>query len=180
MSLFLCFFFFFVLSRFSNQGSFICSPGEENPKEDKNLAKHGLSNERESLEINNDSDETVNEAISNGTGMASHSSDGMASHSSDTALNEGETKSERQTSDEGNTTKTLENEDSKQEGGPAEKKPKERKRRGKNLSFKLLKDRALKKKLQRQFKGAKKESLAKLSGARLASYGLEMKKKKKT
>ena len=166
----LVFVFFFVLSRFSKQGSFICSPGEENPKEDKNLAKHGLSNERESLEINND--ETVNEAISNGTGMASHSTD--------TALNEGETNSERQTSDEGNTTKTLENENSKQEGGAAEKKPKERKRRGKNLSFKLLKDRALKKKLQRQFKGAKKESLAKLSGARLASYGLEMKKKKKT
>ena len=160
---------FFVLSRFTNQASFICSPGEENQKEDKNLAKQGLSNERKSLEINN---ETVNEAISNGTGMTSHSSD--------TALNEGETKSEAQTSDEGNTTKTIENENSKQKGGPHEKKPKEGKRRGKNLSFKLLKDRALKKKLQRQFRGAKKESLAKLSAARLASYGLEMKKKKKT
>ncbi|XP_015775470.1 PREDICTED: protein KRI1 homolog [Acropora digitifera] len=148
------------------------SRGEENQKEDKNLAKQGLSNERKSLEINNDSNETVNEAISNGTGMTSHSSD--------TALNEGETKSEPQTSDEGNTTKTIENENSKQKGGPDEKKPKEGKRRGKNLSFKLLKDRALKKKLQRQFRGAKKESLAKLSAARLASYGLEMKKKKKT
>ena len=167
-----CFVRFFVLSWFSNQASFICSPGEENQKEDKNLAKHGLSNERKSLEINNDTNETVNEAISNGTGMTSHSSD--------TALNESETKSEPQTSEEGNTTKTIENENSKQKGGTDEKKPKEGKRRGKHLSFKLLKDRALKKKLQRQFRGAKKESLAKLSAARLASYGLEMKKKKKT
>lgn len=145
---------------------------EGNPKEDKSLAENGFSNERKSHKSNNDNNGTVNEAINDETGMTTHSSD--------TALNESEKKSEGQTSDGGKTTKTLENENTKQQRWPDEKKPKEGKRRGKNLSFKLLKERALKKKLQRQFRGAKKESLANLSAARLASYGLETKKKKKT
>ena len=52
-------------------------------------------------------------------------------------------------------------------------------KRRKRLSFKEMKELAVKKRLQRQFRGAKKEPLANLSAARLASYGLDKRKKKK-
>lgn len=52
-------------------------------------------------------------------------------------------------------------------------------KRRKRLTFKEMKELAVKKRLQRQFRGAKKEPLANLSAARLASYGLDKKKKKK-
>lgn len=52
--------------------------------------------------------------------------------------------------------------------------------KGKRLTFKEMKELAVKKRLQRQFRGAKKEPLNNLSAARLASYGLAKKKKKKS
>ena len=48
------------------------------------------------------------------------------------------------------------------------------------LTFKELKELAVKKRVQRQFRGAKREQLGNLSAARLASYGLTKKKKKKS
>lgn len=50
----------------------------------------------------------------------------------------------------------------------------------KRLTFKEMKELAVKRRLQRQFRGAKKEQLSNLSAARLASYGLTKKKKKKS
>ena len=48
-----------------------------------------------------------------------------------------------------------------------------------HVTFNEMKEQAMKKRLQRQFRGAKKEHLNKLSAARLASYGLLKTKKKK-
>ncbi|CAH3168094.1 unnamed protein product [Porites lobata] len=52
-------------------------------------------------------------------------------------------------------------------------------KRRKRLTFKEMKELAVKRRLQRQFRGAKKEPLANLSVVRLASYGLDKRKKKK-
>lgn len=59
------------------------------------------------------------------------------------------------------------------------KKQKMRNPKGRRMTFEELKELAVKKRLRRQFKGAKQDKLSKLSAARLASYGLTRKKKKK-
>lgn len=62
------------------------------------------------------------------------------------------------------------------------KKPKKQKTRNpkrRRMTFEELKELAVKKRLRRQFKGAKQEKLSNLSASRLASYGLTRKKKKK-
>lgn len=75
------------------------------------------------------------------------------------------------------------------EQGQLSLKDKEERRKGKRkqgnpkrrrLTFEEMKELAVKKRLQRQFRGAKKEQLSNLSAARLASYGLTKKKKKKS
>lgn len=77
------------------------------------------------------------------------------------------------------------------EQGQLSLKDKEERRQGKRkqgqgnpkrrrLTFEEMKELAVKKRLQRQFRGAKKEQLSNLSAARLASYGLTKKKKKKS
>lgn len=60
------------------------------------------------------------------------------------------------------------------------KRQKQGREKGKRLTFKEMKERAVKKRLERKFRGAKKEQLNNLTAARLASYGLAKKKKKKS
>ena len=64
----------------------------------------------------------------------------------------------------------------KEESRKGKQKQENSKRR--RLTFKEMKELAVKKRLQRQFRGAQKERLSNLSTARLASYGLTKKKKK--
>ena len=75
------------------------------------------------------------------------------------------------------------------EQGQFSLKDKEERRKGKRkqgnpkrrrLTFKEIEELAVKKRLQRKFRGAKKEQLRNLSAARLASYGLTKKKKKRS
>lgn len=66
----------------------------------------------------------------------------------------------------------------KEESRKGKQKQENSKRR--RLTFKEMKELAVKKRLQRQFRGAQKERLSNLSTARLASYGLTKKKKKKS
>ena len=83
----------------------------------------------------------------------------------------------------------LEEQDRPTKQGQKSLKGKEESRKGKQkqgnpklrrLTFKEMKELAVKKRLQRQFRGARKEQLSNLSAARLASYGLTKKKKKKS
>lgn len=60
------------------------------------------------------------------------------------------------------------------------KKHKQGREKGKKLTFKEMKERVVKKRLERKFRGAKREQLNNLTAARLASYGLVKKKKKKS
>ena len=84
---------------------------------------------------------------------------------------------------------TSEEQDRPIQRGQRNLKDKEESRKGKQkqgnpkrrrMTFKEMKELAVKKRLQRQFRGAKKERLSNLSAARLASYGLTKKKKKKS
>ena len=63
---------------------------------------------------------------------------------------------------------------------PRKGKQKQENPKRRRLTFKEMKELAVKKRLQRQFRGAQKERLSNLSTARLASYGLTRKKKKKS
>lgn len=83
----------------------------------------------------------------------------------------------------------LEEQDRPTKQGQKSLKGKEESRKGKQkqgnpklrrLTFKEMKELAVKKRLRRQFRGARKEQLSNLSAARLASYGLTKKKKKKS
>lgn len=94
---------------------------------------------------------------------------------SNITINGAEKTSESKVSEE---TEELESQKHKERLG--KRKIKEGKKKGKRLTFKEMKELAVKKRLQRQFRGAKKEPLANLSAARLASYGLVKKKKKKS
>lgn len=71
--------------------------------------------------------------------------------------------------------KSLKDKEESKKGKQKQENPKRRR-----LTFKEMKELAVKKRLQRQFRGAKKERLSNLSAARLASYGLIKKKKKKS
>ena len=71
--------------------------------------------------------------------------------------------------------KILKDNEESRKGKQKQENPKRRR-----LTFKEMKELAVKKRLQRQFKGARKERLSNLSTARLASYGLTKKKKKKS
>jgi len=71
--------------------------------------------------------------------------------------------------------KCLKDKEESKKGKQKQENPKRRR-----LTFKEMKELAVKKRLQRQFRGAKKERLSNLSAARLASYGLTKKKKKKS
>lgn len=71
--------------------------------------------------------------------------------------------------------KILKDKEESRKGKQKQENPKRRR-----LTFKEMKELAVKKRLQRQFRGAQKERLSNLSTARLASYGLTKKKKKKS
>jgi len=92
-------------------------------------------------------------------------------------------------SEGGNNSEILEERNRPMKQGRKRLKDKEESRKGKQkqenqkrrrLTFKEMKELAVKKRLQRQFRGAKKERLSNLTAARLASYGLTKKKKKKS
>ena len=92
-------------------------------------------------------------------------------------------------SEGGNNSEILEERNRPMKQGRKRLKDKEESRKGKQkqenpkrrrLTFKEMKELAVKKRLRRQFRGAKKERLSNLSAARLASYGLTKKKKKKS
>ena len=71
--------------------------------------------------------------------------------------------------------KGLKDKDERRKGKQKPENPRRRR-----LTFKEMKELAVKKRLQRQFRGAQKERLRNLSAARLASYGLTKKKKRKS
>ena len=100
---------------------------------------------------------------------------------SNKAVNGSERNSESQEiSDERTTEVMRELKSQKHKGRLGKKTFREGNRKRKRLTFKEMKELAVRKRLQRQFRGAKKEPLANLSAARLASYGLAKKKKKKS
>ena len=68
--------------------------------------------------------------------------------------------------------KRLKDKEESRKGKQKQENPKRRR-----LTFKEMKDLAVKKRLQRQFRGAQKERLSNISTARLASYGLTKKKR---
>ena len=103
----------------------------------------------------------------------------MRNHSSETVSGSENTCDIKEVSDKRNTEKRREIKHQKFKEGFGMKKLNKRSKTGRRLSFKEMKELAVKKRLQRQFRGAKKEPLANLSAARLASYGLAKTKKKK-
>ena len=95
-------------------------------------------------------------------------------------VNGSEENSESQDISDERNTEVMRELKNKKHKGRGKKTFREGNRKRKRLTIKEMKELAVKKRLQRQFRGAKKEPLANLSAARLASYGLVKKKKKKS
>ncbi|KAL9950487.1 hypothetical protein ACROYT_G042985 [Oculina patagonica] len=91
---------------------------------------------------------------------------------------EGENKT-LETSEEGNPPIKRQKSQKDKEELLRKRKQKQGNAKRKRLTFKEMKELAVKRRLQRQFRGAKKKQLSNLSASRLASYGLTKKKKKK-
>lgn len=104
---------------------------------------------------------------------------GLKNHSSETIDESENTSESKEVSEQRNAEKRSGIKHQKLKEGFGKKKLNKRNKSGKRLTFKEMKELAVKKRLQRQFRGAKKEPLANLSSSRLASYGLANKKKKK-
>ena len=153
----------------NNTISFIFSPEEENAKK-KRVSQNGFSESGKTYKTRHDNVKTEIEHINNEAETPNHSSG---------TLNGGETISAAQDSDVRNVKKTNELKSRKYKEGWDKQKGKSFKKKGKRLTFEERKEQALRKRLRGQFRGAKKEPLANLSAARLASYGLTKKKRKK-
>lgn len=145
------------------------SPEEEIAKK-KRVSQNGLSERGKTHKTRHDNVKTEIEHINNEAETPNHSSD---------TLNGGETISAAQDSDVRNAKKTNELKSRKYKEVWDKQKGKSFKKKGKRLTFEERKEQALRKRLRGQFRGAKKEPLANLSAARLASYGLTKKKRKK-
>lgn len=141
---------------------------EENTKK-KTSSVNSLQKKGKFVEKSLDINETVPQQNNSKTGIKNHANE-------TTSEDQGNSESKKVT-ENGITEQTREIKNQKFKEG-LKKKFKERRTKGKRLTFKEMKELAAKKRLQRQFRGAKKEPLTNLSAARLASYGLAKKKKK--
>ena len=145
------------------------STKEENTNK-KRFSDNSLPQKQKPLEKGLDNIERAPEQNNNTTGLKNHSTE--------TRDESGITSESKKVSEQRNAEKRQEIKHQKFKGF-GKKKLNRRNKSGKRLTFKEMKELAVKKRLQRQFRGAKKKPLANLSAARLASYGLANKKKKK-